>query len=97
MKKLTYKVSTAKLRRRQKHAEQKYTVIMLVGTRIVGFLTHMLNYYYTSKCTPLLLILLKSSQLSLCARKPTIWVPTRSDTNRPVQSLKMAKGWKFWI
>ena len=24
-------------------------------------------------------------------RKPTIWVPTRSDTNRPVQSQKMVK------
>ena len=26
--------------------------------------------------------------LSLCVRKPTIWFPTRSDTNRPVQSQK---------
>ena len=24
-------------------------------------------------------------------------VPTRSDTNRPVQSQKMVRGWKFWI
>ena len=23
--------------------------------------------------------------LSLCVRKPTIWIPTRSDTNQPVQ------------
>ena len=30
-------------------------------------------------------------------RKPTIWVPTRSDTNRSVQSQKIDKGWKFWI
>ena len=30
-------------------------------------------------------------------RKPTIWVPTRSDTNRAVQSQKMVRGWKFWI
>ena len=29
--------------------------------------------------------------------KPTIWVPTRSDTNQPVQSQKMVRGWKFWI
>ena len=29
-------------------------------------------------------------------RKPTIWVPTRSDTNRPVQSQKLVRGWKFW-
>ena len=30
-------------------------------------------------------------------RKPTIWVPTRFDTNRAVQSQKMGRGWKFWI
>ena len=30
-------------------------------------------------------------------RKPTIWVPTRSDTNRAVQSQKMVRGWKFWF
>ena len=36
-------------------------------------------------------------EMSLCVRKPTIWVPTRFDTNRAVQSQKMIKGWKFWI
>ena len=36
-------------------------------------------------------------QMSLCMRKPTIWVPTRSDTNRAVQTEKMIIGWKFWI
>ena len=35
--------------------------------------------------------------LSLCIRKPTIWVPTRSDTNRPVQSQKMVRSLKFRI
>ena len=30
-------------------------------------------------------------------RKPTIWVPTRSNTNRAVQSQKTARGWTFWI
>ena len=35
--------------------------------------------------------------LSLCVRKPTIWVPTRSHTNRAVQSQKMVRGWKFSI
>ena len=31
-------------------------------------------------------------------RKPTIRVPTRSDTNRAVlQSQKIVRGWKFWI
>ena len=30
--------------------------------------------------------------MSLCMKKPTIWVPTRSDTNRAVQSQKMVRG-----
>ena len=30
--------------------------------------------------------------MSLCVRKPTLWVPTRSDTNRSEQSQKMARG-----
>ena len=34
---------------------------------------------------------------SLCVRKTTICVRTRSDTNRSVQSQKMVRGWKFWI
>ena len=34
--------------------------------------------------------------LSLCMRKPTIWVPTRSDTNQPVQSKGQARSLKFW-
>ena len=29
--------------------------------------------------------------------KPTMWFSYRSDTNRPVQSQKMARDWKFWI
>ena len=37
------------------------------------------------------------NELSLCMRKPTIWVLTRSGTNRAVQSQKMIIGWKFWI
>ena len=36
-------------------------------------------------------------KLSLCLRKPTIWVLTRSDTNQPVQSQKQARSLKFWI
>ena len=35
--------------------------------------------------------------MSLSVRKPTIWVPTRSDTNLPVQSRKQAISLKFWI
>ena len=30
-------------------------------------------------------------------RKPTFWFPTSSDTNRAVQSHKMARGFKFRI
>ena len=30
-------------------------------------------------------------------RKPTIWVPTRSDTNQTVQSQKIARSLKFWL
>ena len=30
-------------------------------------------------------------------RKPTIWVPTRSDTNRAVQSQKQARSLKIWV
>ena len=35
--------------------------------------------------------------LSLCVRKTTIWIPTRSDTIRAVQSLKMVRDLKFCI
>ena len=35
--------------------------------------------------------------LSRLVGKPTMWFPTRSNTNRPVQAQKMARGWKFWI
>ena len=35
--------------------------------------------------------------MSLCVRKPTIWVPTWSDTNRAIQAQKMARDWKFLI
>ena len=36
------------------------------------------------------------NEMSPGVRKPTIWVPTRSDTNQFVQSQKMVGGWKFW-
>ena len=32
--------------------------------------------------------------MSLCFRKPTIWVPTRSVTNQHVQSQKMVRGFE---
>ena len=31
----------------------------------------------------------------MCERKPTIWVPTKSDTYRAVQSQKIARSLKF--
>ena len=33
--------------------------------------------------------------LSHVMRKPTMWFPNKSDTNRAVQPQKMARGWKF--
>ena len=33
----------------------------------------------------------------LCVGKPTIYVPTRSDTNWSVSSQKIARSLKFWI
>ena len=27
--------------------------------------------------------------------RKTLWAPTRSDTNEPIQAQKLAKGWKF--
>ena len=35
--------------------------------------------------------------MSLVVRKPKFWFPTWSDTNRAVQSQKMARGLKFRI
>ena len=35
--------------------------------------------------------------MSLCVRKPTMWFPNRSDTNRPVQAQKRARSSKFRI
>ena len=35
--------------------------------------------------------------MSMCVRKPTIWVPARSDTNRAVESQKQARSLKFRI
>ena len=33
--------------------------------------------------------------MSLCVRKPTVWVPTRSVANRPVESQKQARSLKI--
>ena len=39
----------------------------------------------------------KIPKMSLCVRKPTIWVPTRSDTNQHVQSQNQDRSLKFRI
>ena len=39
----------------------------------------------------------RQRHLSMCMRKPTIWIPTRLDTNRPVQSQKQARRLRFRI
>ena len=36
-------------------------------------------------------------KMSPVVRKPTFWFSTRSDTNRAVQSQKMARSLKFWF
>ena len=41
--------------------------------------------------------LLSTSHLSRVVRKPAVWFPTWSDTNRSVQLQKMARGLKFRI
>ena len=40
---------------------------------------------------------MKNSDMSRVMRKPTFWLPTRSDTNQAVQLQKMARGLKFRI
>ena len=39
----------------------------------------------------------EAEEISVCVRKQTIWVPTRSDTNRAVQSQKMVICGNFGI
>ena len=39
----------------------------------------------------------KKEYMSLCVSKTTIWVPTRSDTNRAVQAQKLVRGLKFCL
>ena len=41
-------------------------------------------------CKPIPLI-----DMSLCIRKPKMWVPTRSDTNQAVQSQETARGFEI--
>ena len=60
----------------------------LVGTQIVCFLMHRLILIFVAM--PRI-----QQKMSLCVTKPTIWVPTMSDTNQPVQSQKIARSLKF--
>ena len=41
------------------------------------------------------MLLADTAKLSLCVRKPTIWVLTRSDTNWAIQSQKQARNFGF--
>ena len=41
--------------------------------------------------------MIENAHLSHLVGKPTMWFPTRFDTNRPVQSQKRARSLKFWI
>ena len=35
--------------------------------------------------------------MSHVRRKPKLWFPNRSDTNRAIQAQKTARGWKIWM
>ena len=39
----------------------------------------------------------QKQEMSLCMRKPTSWVPTRSGTNRAEQSQNKTRSLKLWI
>ena len=58
---------------------------------VVGFLTHRLILF-----APFMLVhievYIKSIYLSRVMRKPAMWFPNRSDTNRAVQAQQMARG-----
>ena len=72
---------------------------LLSNTNMVDFAMDVHKTLYPDQEVPQCKIvdLMFISHMSLCMGKPTIWVPTRADTNRAVQSQKMARGWKFWI
>ena len=56
-----------------------------------GLLGQVLNHYTTEAPIDLLV-----DQMSHLVGKPTMWFPNRSDTNRPVQTQKIARSLKFW-
>ena len=72
----------------------KYLIVSLVFSHL-GFWSGSL--FLIAPFPDLCLLVPFEKHLSLCVRKPTIWVPTWSDTNRAVQSQKMVRGWKFLI
>ena len=49
------------------------------------------------RITPVDIFIFLSYFMSHLVRKPTLWFPTRSNTNRPAPSQKMARGLKFRI
>ena len=55
-------------------------------------------YEKISKIISDLLVSLSDTQhMNRIMRKPMMWLPNRSDTNRAVQAQEIARGWKFWI
>ena len=80
-------------------------VLDLVGNHIVGFPTRrLICCTYNNRCLMaynISQVLHRYTGIALAAyhepMREKIWVPTRSDTNRHVQSQKLARGWKFWI
>ena len=63
-----------------------------IETHTMNDLTKLVMSYFL-----IYVVVHKSNEGSLYVRKPTIWVLTRSDTNRPVQSQKQARSLKFRI
>ena len=75
---------------------------LFLPMQIVGFHMWWLICFIISKShmysVVITLYLFEKRWLSnLCMRKPTIWVPDRSDTNRPLQTQERARALKFRI
>ena len=70
-----------------------------ITARLVYNITQ--SFVFLAHNMPKLYVLLYSNnyQMSRLVRKPTMWFPNRSDTNRPVQAQKRARSLKlkFWI
>ena len=65
-----------------------YPSVILVSSVIL----HCIAYFLIKVLFSMLIL-----YVSLCVRKPTICILTRSDTNQPVQLQKQARSLKFQI